>query len=73
MAPTMRVDTTVRLETLAIVQPGDTLVVAVAAGSAATAEAVNDFTERLGGSLPGVKIVVVAANALAVYRPGDAD
>jgi hypothetical protein len=67
---TLNVETKFQLETLALVRPGDTLVVAV--NRRLTMEDANAYTDALRERLPGVEIVVVDACQLAVYRPGDA-
>lgn len=60
---------------VATVRPGETLVIALPGRISredlddATAEIVRELRERL----PGVKAVVLNADQLAVYRPGQAD
>jgi hypothetical protein len=56
----------IRLESTAIVQPGDTLVIAVDQGTT-TAE-IEEFGARIEERLPGVSVLVVIANSLAVYQ-----
>jgi hypothetical protein len=58
---------TLELETLAIVRPGDTLVIAVARPLSMADWDV--WKAQLTKVLPGVEFAIVQANALAVYRP----
>lgn len=58
----------VRLESLAIVQPGDTLIVAV--DQTLTMENAQRYKEHLESRLPDVTVVVLNARQLAVYRRG---
>lgn len=54
-----------------VIRPGDTLIIRVRPGiSAADAEAMRQKIEEY---LPGVEFVIVAAEQLAVGRPGVAD
>jgi hypothetical protein len=64
----LSIDTKVLLETVAVLRPGDTLVIAV---SQATAEERDRWSELVADHLPGVEVVIVVGNALAVYRPGE--
>jgi hypothetical protein len=61
---------TLELETLAIVRPGDTLVIAVA--RPLSMDDWEEWKSRLTKVLPGVEFAIVQANALAVYRPAAA-
>jgi hypothetical protein len=57
----------VELQSAAVIRPGDTFVVATNRPiSMAEADRMKD---ELGFKIPGVHIVIVPANALAVYRP----
>ena len=53
----------------AVVKPGDTLVVAVNLDRLLTEQEAEAAKTRLEAELPGVKVVVVVANSLAVYKP----
>lgn len=50
-----------------VVRSGDKLVIALP-GDPPQAE-VDDIRERMAADLPGVKVVIIPANALMVYRP----
>ena len=52
-----------------VIRPGDTLVVRVPLHI--TAELAAEFRAQLEERLPGVKTVLVAADQVLVYRPGD--
>jgi hypothetical protein len=58
---------TVQVEATAVARPGDTLVVAL--GHEASLEDIREVAGEMERRLPGVKVLVVNANALAVYRP----
>lgn len=53
----------------AVVKPGDTLVVAMA--NLQHVKDADEVTAQLEKLLPGIRVVVVAANALAAVRPDD--
>ena len=53
----------------AVVKPGDTLVVAMA--NLQHVKDADEVTAHLEKLLPGIRVVVVAANALAAVRPDD--
>jgi hypothetical protein len=52
----------------AVVRPGDTLIIRLA--RSVTAETAADYRAKLEDRLPGVDILVLAADGIAVYRPG---
>jgi hypothetical protein len=55
---------------MAVIRPGDTLIVRVSRD--VTAEAAADYRAKLEDRLPGVDILVLAADGIAVYRPRQA-
>jgi hypothetical protein len=66
----LNVASKVELETLAIVRPGDTLVVAYP--RQLSVEQADTIKARIKDRLPGVEVVIIHANQLAVYRPDGA-
>lgn len=66
----LNVTSKVELETLAIVRPGDTLVVAHPVQL--TEQQADIIKHRIKNRLRGVEVVILHANQLAVYRPDGA-
>lgn len=58
---------TVDIHNVLLLRPGDTLVVAVPAGM--TMESLRRARGHVESQLPGVNVVLIEANALAVYHP----
>lgn len=56
-----------------VVRPGDTLVVRIDLSHVSTRQQFDELVDRIVGQieerLPGVKVVVVAADQLVIYRP----
>lgn len=55
-----------------VVRPGDTLVIGVRTGLHLNAERAAALCGRVEDELPGVHVVVVAADQLLVYQPDEA-
>lgn len=54
---------------IGLVRPGDKLVIGVS--RPITNDHVKDYEAYVARHLPGVEAVVICADSLAVYRPGD--
>lgn len=63
------IDVALALETIAIVRPGDTLIVAI--DRPFSHDRAAEFRAQMADKLPGVEIVIVEARQLAVYRPAE--
>lgn len=59
------------LDNAVVVRPGDTLVLGIAVGRNVTLDEVKVIEERTTARLPGVRVVVVPADCMAVYRPDE--